>query len=916
MANGEPPDRPLYRRGRLTTALNRWLSLALGALALFILWGAPDVRPVPALAVGTGYALFAIAAQLWRRRFGSSFRLRLVHDLVDALTVAGGAAFTGGVRSPVWLFLYPHVVAVSVRGGLLYAMGMGLVDGLIVMALGWLSDGGPFSALYALSLLWCGFMGGTVSSYLHDVQRRLSQANQSLRGTNSELLATLAEAQRSRERQEGALARLRESEERYRGLLERIQDGVVIVSEGRIAYVNGVFSRMVGDTPAGLIDGDFQQLLPPEEGARLAELYRRWESSPVLAGELETQLRTRDGALLTVHLRAGSVEWNGRRSMLTTVRDVSRERRMEQDVKAHAARLAALNEVANAVNRSLTIEDIFSVAADEVRRIVPFERLTIALLDERSAAVELVAVGPGARRHPAGFRREDVTWAFRRPMAWHDGGGEPQPKHLPELAADNRVRAAASVPLVSKERVIGAMCLARLEPRPFSGADLAAIEPVASHVAIALDNARLLEAVRRRGREFESLVEISRRIVERLEPEEILPLVTKSVNRVMGTHFCLLMLRDGELLHTAAHEGLEPAVVARFQTIRVGESLTGRVAEEGRALSVPDMQADPRTAFPDVVAEYGYRAFLGVPLLRGGEVLGTLEVVSKQARSFGPEEEGMLNAFADATAVAIDHARLFQEARRQMDALAEANRRLEDLDRLRQDYLRNVSHEFRTPLTVIRGWAEYLRGGGLPDEAALKDVMRIVIESCDRVIDMVDTLIEVSRVEQGSAAATLQVQSLDLAELVQSALEPLRAQADKKGLTLSLELGTAPLHAEADGGLLQQVVRKLVDNAIKYSARDKRVCVRARDDGDSVELRVVDEGAGIPPEHLPRIFEKFYMVDGGLTRRVGGSGVGLYLVREILRLHGASVAVESEPGQGSCFTVRLRKVFMQPAERR
>ena len=888
MAKQTPQDRNLYRRSQLITALSRWLSLGLGLLALFYLWSAPRVQPVPALSVGAGYAGFMIGAELWRRRYGRVRGQNVLHDVVDALVVGAGAVFTGGTASPLWLFLYPHIVAVSVRGGLAYAMAMAVLDGVIVIGLGELGPASSFSGLFALSLVWCGFMGGTVSSYLHEVQTRLGQANASLLAQNDEL---------------------RDSEERYRHLLERIQDGVVILSEGRIAYVNSVFARLAGDTPAGLVGSDFQELLPAEDHKEILERYRRWQDSQAAAGELETRLRTRQGLLLTVALRAGSVEWQGRRAMITTVRDITRERQMEQEVKANAARLAAINEIANAVNQSLTIEDIFNVAAEEARRIVPFDRLTIALLDASSPAVELVAVGPGTRRQRADFRRDDVAWAFRRPMSWAKGGEEPLPKHLHELLADKEVCSAATIPLLSKERVIGALCLGRLRPQPFSSSDLAVMEPVASHIAIALDNARLLEAVSRRGREFESLVEIGRRIVERLEPAEILPLVTRSVNRILGTHFCVLMLREGEQLELAAQEGLEPEVVARFRTIPVGESLTGRVAREGRPIVVADMRKDPRTAFADIVSGYGYCSYLCVPLLRGGEILGTLEVVTKEFRSFGPEDQDILTAFADATAVAIDHARLFRETRQQMSALAEANKRLEGLDRLRQEYLRNVSHEFRTPLTVIRGWAEYLRGAGALDETARKDVMRIVIESCDRVIDMVDTLIEVSRIEQGSAASTLHVQNLDVREVVTSSLEPLRPQAEKKGLQLKLELPEGPLKAQGDGGLLQQVVRKLVDNAIKYSAKHARIAVTGREDSEHVLLLVKDEGVGISSEHLPRIFEKFYMVDGGLTRRVGGTGVGLYLVREIVRLHGGSVAVESEPGRGSLFTVRFPKRF-------
>ena len=898
-------ERALYRRGQFLTALNRWLSLGLGLFALGILWSAPNVQPLPALAVGTGYATFAVIVHLWQRRFGRSRALKVAHDVVDALAVGTGAAFSGGTSSPLWLFLYPHIVAVSVRGGLLYALAMGLLDAVIVSGLGVLSGSSSLSPLYGASLLWCAFMGGTVSSYLHQIQMRLGQANASLLTRNDELRRTLATAEESRVQQDEALSRLRASEERYRRLLERIQDGVVILSEGKIVFVNRVFAAMVGDTPDGLSGVDLLELIPDENQADISERYQRWQDSQAGAGELVTLLRPRQGRALTVSLRAGSVEWEGRRATITTVRDITRERRMEQEVKAHAARLAAINEIANAVNQSLTIEDIFHVAAEEARRIAPFDWLTIALIDESSPRLELVAVGAGARRQRSELKREDVAWAFRRPMTWYEGGEEPLPRHLHEILAEKSFKSAATLPLVSKERVIGALCLGRFKPEAFTASDLAVMEPVASHVAIALDNARLIEAVRRRGREFESLVEIGRRIVERLEPSEIFPLVTRSVNRLLGTHFCVLMLREGDHLVVAAQEGLEAEVVKSFHDLPVGGSLSGWVAREGRPLSVPDMRKDARGSFPELLDRFGYCSYLCVPLLRGEETLGTLEVVTKEPRSFGAEDQAILTAFADAAAVAIDHARLFQETRSHVSELAEANRRLEDLDRLRQEYLRNVSHEFRTPLTVIRGYAEYLQGAEPPDPKSLRDTMRIVIESCDRVIDMVDTLIEVSRVEQGAAAATLHVQRLDLKELVTSSLETLQGQAARKGVKLAVELPKKGVEVRGDAGLLQQVVRKLVDNAIKYSAKDSRVRIAGREARDHVELLVEDDGVGISAEHLPRIFEKFYMGDGGLTRRVGGAGVGLYLVREILKLHDAQVAVTSEPGKGARFTVQL-----------
>jgi two-component system phosphate regulon sensor histidine kinase PhoR len=144
-------------------------------------------------------------------------------------------------------------------------------------------------------------------------------------------------------------------------------------------------------------------------------------------------------------------------------------------------------------------------------------------------------------------------------------------------------------------------------------------------------------------------------------------------------------------------------------------------------------------------------------------------------------------------------------------------------------------------------------------------------------------------------------------------VEALRLAAQKKDVAVHLDFPPAGLGLEGDGNLLHQVVRKLVDNAVKYSPAGARVLVRGRADGDEVALEVEDFGVGIPAEHLPRIFEKFYMVDGGISRRVGGTGVGLYLVREIVRLHHGTVAVRSNPGQGSVFSVRLPRQFPGPS---
>jgi len=899
MTHTEPlPDAQPQRRAQLLTVASRLAFAGLGFVTLAVLWNHPETRRGPALAIGALYSAFALLAAALLRKHPRWRSLKLLHDVVDALTIGFGSYYTGGIESPGWLIFYPQVVAVAVRGGLAWGTAMACLDAVQVAILAGLSPGVRLLAFHSLALLACGITAGSLASHLREVRRRLG--------------ATLDELRLRGAEQERALQQLGASEERYRRLLERIQDGVLIIQDGRLAYANAHFGAMLGEPVASLVGRPFAELVPPEDGAELRERYERWEASQGVPGPLETRVRTAAGTTLTVSVRAGSVEFEGRRAVIATLRDITRQREMEQEVKAHAGRLQVINEIANAVNLSLNIEDIFGVAADEVRHLVPFDRLTIALLQEDSAEVEIVAVSQGARRQMAPFTRDAVSWAFRRPRAWAHGGDEPPPHLVQGLLAQSGMRSVATLPLLSKERVIGSMNLGRFQPRSFTAQELEILDPVARHVAIALDNARLIEDVRRRNQEFESLLDVSRGIVARLELGELLPLVVRSVNGIMGTQVCVLLLRQGELLRLAAQEGLEPEVAKVFLSLRVGESLSGRVAQQGKPMVVEDMRKDPRAKFAEVTNRYGYRSFLCVPLLHGRDVLGTLEVLTRELRRFGQEEQDLMGAFAAQAAVAIANARLFDEARRSLADSEEANRRLEELDRMRQEYLRNVSHEFRTPLTVVRGYADYLLESS--GDAAQRDVLRVMLESSDRLIDLVDTLIEVGRIEQGLAEQTLRVESLDLREVAEQSVEPLLRVAEKKGIELRLDFPDHPLRLQGDGGLLLQVVRKLVDNALKYSDTGGRVSLRGRDADPDLLFEVEDSGIGIEPEHIPRIFEKFYTADGGLARRAGGTGVGLYLVREIVRLHRGSVRVDSRPGHGSVFSVRLPRSFA-PATR-
>jgi two-component system phosphate regulon sensor histidine kinase PhoR len=226
---------------------------------------------------------------------------------------------------------------------------------------------------------------------------------------------------------------------------------------------------------------------------------------------------------------------------------------------------------------------------------------------------------------------------------------------------------------------------------------------------------------------------------------------------------------------------------------------------------------------------------------------------------------------------------------------------VERLNQVRQDFVANVSHELKTPLTSVRGYAETLLEGGLDDPEHREGFVRIIRDQAARLQSLVDDLLSLADLERPDMR--LRREAFDLREAVERQVAGLKARAEQAHLTLELEPG-APEPVLADRLRIDQVVANLLDNAIKYTERGA-VRVRIGRAGTRVWCEVSDTGSGIPPEDVPRIFERFYRVDKARSREKGGTGLGLSIVRHILALHGGRVSVESVVGRGSTFRFEL-----------
>lgn len=234
---------------------------------------------------------------------------------------------------------------------------------------------------------------------------------------------------------------------------------------------------------------------------------------------------------------------------------------------------------------------------------------------------------------------------------------------------------------------------------------------------------------------------------------------------------------------------------------------------------------------------------------------------------------------------------------------------LRRLEKVRKDFVANVSHELRTPITAIRGYAETLQSGALSDPTVAPQMVEIIHRQSERLSEMVEELLELSRLE--AREVKLQRTSVPLATVVERTAETVRPQADAKNITMTLHV--APdLLARGDERAVEQVLLNVLDNAVKYTPKGGRVDVFGAMEGGRCAVRVRDNGPGIEPKHLHRVFERFYRVDKGRSRDTGGTGLGLAIVKHLVEAMEGEVTVDSQPNEGSTFTIFLPAAAPQP----
>jgi len=477
------------------------------------------------------------------------------------------------------------------------------------------------------------------------------------------------------------------------------------------------------------------------------------------------------------------------------------------------------------------------------------------------------------------------------------------------LLSSTGFRSALAVPMVREGAPIGAIAVGRMKVREFTAAQIQLLETFADQAVIAIENVRLFTELQQRTGELTrsvekltALGEVSQAVSSTLDLETVLDTLTERARQLAGADGGAIYEYNEatQEFHLRATRNVDATLIQalRVTPLRKGERAMGRATDTREPIQIGDI-AEPgvyESHLRDVLIAAGYRALLSVPIVREGQIIGSLSLNRKAPGEFSAEVIDVLRTFATQSALAIQNARLFQE-------IEEKSRQLEVASQHKSEFLANMSHELRTPLNAIIGFSEVLseRMFGELNEKQ-EEYSKDIHASGQHLLSLINDILDLSKIEAGRME--LELTDFHLPQAIENALTLVRERAGRRGIALAHTMDERLGEIRGDERKVKQVLLNLLSNALKFTPAGGRVEVRAGMAEGMAEISVTDTGVGIAPEDQEKVFEEFRQV-GTAAKKVEGTGLGLTLCRKFVELHGGRIWVKSQEGVGSTFTFTI-----------
>ncbi|QLE48746.1 GAF domain-containing protein [Nostoc sp. C057] len=471
------------------------------------------------------------------------------------------------------------------------------------------------------------------------------------------------------------------------------------------------------------------------------------------------------------------------------------------------------------------------------------------------------------------------------------------------------LKSCIMLPLTARERIFGAISFFTAESeRRYSTADLSLAEDITHRAAIAIDNARLYQEAQQAQKTAEQALEriarlqsITAALSESLTPAQVSEvIVEQSMAALKASSALVALLNENKTeLEIVRAVGYNQELVDAWrlfpidspsplaEAVRTGQPAWAE-SKQNRIARYPHLA--------EAYAQYDIDAWISIPLMVEGSAVGGITLGFIQLQELSEEDQAFILAVAQQCAQAIARAHLYEAERTARNAAESANR-------IKDEFLAVLSHELRTPLNPILGWTKLMRSRKL-DQATSDRALETIERNAKLQTQLIEDLLDVSRILQGKL--NLNFGPINLVSVIEAAIETVRLSAQAKSIEIQTILESGVGQVLGDGNRLQQVIWNILSNAIKFTPSGGQVKIKLGQVGSQVQICVTDTGKGIAPEFLPYVFDYFRQADGATTRKFGGLGLGLAIVRHLVELHGGTVQVESlGEEKGATFTVRL-----------